>query len=190
MTLEELKLKNAEYSNKINSIQLEQQAFQQENYKLFCKFREDKQVVDKQWFIENFDYIWKHKERFRYNEPFKNILIDFLPIFKHGGLVGGTAFNDVKSKIFLEHLITLWDEGFIYKSYPIISLQVYYHHGKKIIISYIKDNKEVTETLDSAISESEFLYLTNLVNRYTPIGERISDWDRYKTIDILKKRED
>lgn len=192
--LNELKLKNAEYANKINLLKLEQNSFQQEHYKEFCKLFEDKQEIDKKWFIENFNYIWKHKERFKYNETFKNIVIDFLPIYKTGGIAGGCGFNDVKSMIYLDSLITMWDEGFTYNSYPIISLKIYYHNGKQVSISYIKDNQEIEEVLGSdykkTFSDSQLEHFTDMIKCFTYTEDKISRWDRYKTIDILKKRED
>lgn len=197
MNLQELKNQNSNYTIQINELKSKQKAFQQENQDLFNTLFKEKQEQNKKWFIEHFDYIWKYKDTFKEKEPFKSIVIDFLSLYKFGGLVGGAAFNSKSGKVYLDSLIMMWERGMLFNGYPIIGIQKYIHNGEIIKITYIKDNQEITETFGTKCEKSlsisisdDVLQWMDWIKFHKIPDTQLSIWDDYKTIDLLKKDED
>lgn len=197
MNLQELKNKNNTYTTQIIDLKHKQHTFQQENQDLFNTLFKEKQEQDKKWFIEHFDYIWKYKDTFKEKEPFRSIVIDFLTLYKTGGLMAGVAFNGESNKVYLDSLIMLWEDGMMFNGCPIIGIQKYIHNGIILKITYIKDNQEITETYGTNCEKSLGINMTENVeqwikwiNHHNISKYQLNYWDDYKTIDLLKKEED
>lgn len=181
MNLQEYRNKYNNYNNQITQLKIEQSSFTHNNQQEFDKLFAEKANEDKNWFVENFDYIWKHKDYFYNHSPFKDIMIDFLPIYDVGGLCAGAAFHSKRTFIFLQELIHAWNNGFLYKGYPIISYKKTKHNEiNKQWFTYVDNNKEFVIKDDEYIPEFE-------IKNIPMICSNISPWERYKTIDILKK---
>lgn len=198
MNFEELIKINDGYNSQINALRKEQNSFQLLHGEEFNKSFTEKQSNDRQWFVKHFDYILKHKDRLKCNKPFSEIVIDFLPIYKSGGLRGGVAWNIPNYVIKLKDLCEAWENGFTYNGCPIISFQYYEHNNEEqIIIIYIKDNDEVTVTGsysrydgNKSLNEEIIRVLTTFIELVKDkcISEKdINYWDNYPRIDILKK---
>jgi hypothetical protein len=196
MKLEELKKQYYNYSSRINELISKQKLFQLEHQDLFLSLFEEKQKQDKEWLISHIDYIRKHKDTFKTREPFRNIVIDCFTLYQAGGLAGGVAFESKSDKILLSSLLTLWEKGMMFRGYPIIGIQRYIHNGMKVAITYIKDNRETTETYHTKYGNPPNKHLLESIEEWIQwiktynISEKaMSKWDNYKTIDILKKED-
>lgn len=190
MELQELKRKNKFYADQIDELIKQQKSFQQDNKSTFNQLFKNKQLKDYDWFVRHFDYVWKHRELLKCKDPFKNIVIDFLTLYKSAGLAGGAAFSGSSDKVFLGNLITMWENGLTHNNYPIISVEEYIHQGNTIIISYIKDNQVWRETFGSKANKPFdrplFKKYTEMIRKYNISESKLSLWEDYQTIDILK----
>lgn len=184
MNLQDYKNKYSNYNTQIKQIEIERDSFIANSQNEFNELFKQKQIEDKQWFIENFDYIWNHKDYFYNHSPFKDIVIDFLTLYESTGLCSGAAFHCKKSMLFLSDLIYAWNNGYLYKDKPLIKYKKTNHNGNiKKWFSYIENNQEYTiqddNYDDSKLEAIKFSW-----------NNKISIWDRYKTIDILKKKDE
>ena len=180
MTYEEYieKFKNYEYQ--IKDLIKQQIQFQRDNAEDFNKLFEKKCEDDRKWFIEHFDFIWKHKDYLKDKAPFNLILIEFLNLYTIGGLQAGVGFNGQLNSIYLRDLIELWDKGFTYNSFPIIEYKKVIHNGKQKYITYIENNVSKTIRDDDFNDEDIIKKLNNNATNNK------NHWLTYKTIDILK----
>ena len=191
MSVADFRKKYHEYNVQIENLKKERDRFCRENQEKFKAETEQKKILDRKWFVENIDYIGRYKNKIQNSSLFGSIIIDFLPVYKIGGLVGGAAFGGEQSAICLKDLLTAWDQGFLYRNNPIISFEHYIHHGHKYKITYIKDKQEfVAELFDKEYKSQlheQMDCLEKMIKNYALRQSDFSLWDSYNTIDILKK---
>lgn len=173
-----------EISLQIFSLQKEKEKYIQTHTSEILEYLKEKQTIDYEWFVDNFDYIWKYRKEFVEKAPFNEIIVDFIQVYRTTGLQAGVAFNGSYNQIYLKDLITLWDEGYLYNGYPILSIKTIYHNGKNVIIDYIKDGN-VFSCKDNSYDIDNFI---PQLKNYSIKCDNLNIWDGYKTIDILKKR--
>lgn len=156
-------------------------------YELYRK-EQEKHLL---WIAEHIDYLQKHKEYIKNSPSLSKIVIDFLPLYTGGGLVSGAGFCLCsKYKIYLGDLIDVWDAGFCYKGYPIVSCNIGIHWNTDYTIKYIK-NKKIKEIKVSV--KGQFRHLPGVPSevfgkvRKANIADQFHDMSTYKNIDLLIK---
>lgn len=180
MTYDDYIKQYKKYEDKINDLINQREKFKRENNEEFNKLFNKKCEDDKKWFIEHFNFIWKHKDYLKDKAPFNQIVIEFLNLYKINGLIGGIAFIRQLNSIYLRDLIDLWNNGFTYKSFPIIEYKKVIHNGKQKYITYIENN-EAKIIRDDDFNDEDIIEKLN--NNAT---NNKNHWITYTTIDILK----
>lgn len=191
MSVAEFRNKYREYNVQIQNLIKERDLFCLHNQETFKAEAEQKKLCDRKWFVKNIDYIYRYKNKIQNSSLFGSIIIDFLPLYKTGGLVGGAAFGGERNIIYLKDLLAAWDKGFLYQSHPIISFEHYICHGHKYKITYIKDKQElVAEFFDKEEKfkeQEQMACAEKAIKEYALHQDKFSLWDSYNTIDLLKK---
>lgn len=157
-------------------------------YELYRKEREE----HLNWFAEHFDYIEKHKEYIKKSPILGKIVVDFMTLYKGGGLVSGAGFSIAASgyKIFLKDLFDVWDDGFCYEGFPIIHCEFRIHWGTSYVIKYIKNNK--IETVEKKYEGHQWYVpeigeeVFNLLKKFN-INKQFPDMSTYRNIDLMIK---
>lgn len=156
-------------------------------YELYCKEQEEHLL----WLAEHIDYLQKHKEYIKNSSSLSKIVVDFLPLYTGGGLVSGAGFCLCsKYKIYLGDLLDVWDAGFCYKGYPIVSCNISIHWNTDYNIKYIK-SKKIEEVRVSV--KGQFRHLPGVPSeifgkvRKANIADQFHDMSTYKNIDLLIK---
>ena len=98
-------------------------------------------TVDRVWFLSHCEWIYNHRHRLK-NRPCANFVLTGFVINSSGCPYYGYTID----KITLGNLIKLWDNGFIFRGYPLIHYRRY-HNSDYSSISYIKDRKVMYKTL-------------------------------------------
>lgn len=180
MTYEDYIQQYKNYDDQINFLINQREKFKRENSEKFNQLFNKKCEDDKKWFIEHFNYIWKHKDYLKNKSPFNQIIIEFLKLYSIGGLMAGVGFNGQLNSIYLKDLINLWDEGFIYNNFPIIEYKKIVHNDKQKYITYIEDNNLKT------IRDDNFND-TNIIEKLKNVAmDNQNHWINCTSIDILK----
>ncbi len=180
------------YADLYNKIETAKQEFTGEltaTRETFDKLYRQQQEIDKRWFVANLDFFLKHKARFQSSSGLGEIIIDFFTLDYFAGLVGGFGFcSGRECKVYLKDLLRLWDEGFTYRGYPIVGYESYTHHGRKIIISYIKNGRiEVAST--GYLTGQNPLELPKEITekvKKVDVSNKYPHWQTYKTIDVVR----
>ena len=156
-------------------------------YELYRKEQEEHLL----WLAEHIDYLQKHKEYIKNSPGLSKIVIDFLPLYTGGGLVSGAGFCLCnKYKIYLGDLLDVWNAGFCYKGYPIVSCNIGIHWNTDYNIKYIK-SKKIEEVRVSV--KGQFRYLPGIPSeifgkvRKANIADQFHDMSTYKNIALLIK---
>ena len=95
-------------------------------------------TVDRVWFLSHCEWIYNHRHRLK-NRPCANFVLTGFVINSSGCPYYGYTID----KITLGNLIKLWDNGFIFRGYPLIHYRRY-HNSDYSSISYIKDRKVIS----------------------------------------------
>ena len=195
MNLREYRQRYADFYNKIQTakdeLNSELFATQKEFDELYCR----QQEIDKRWFAGNLDYIIRHREHFQ-KSGLGDIIIDFLLLYCNSGMVGGFAWGSSSDyKIRLKDLLSLWQKGFTYEGFPIISYHVIIHYGHKIRLEYVK-NGHIEVVYRECVDGKNPLELPNeLISevKSQDISYKYPSWQTYQTIDqirnVLEKKE-
>lgn len=75
-----------------------------------------------QWFLVHFDEIWENRHKFRPGTPYADFVLT-------GFVINSFAcpyYTYKIDKIKLGTLIKLWDNGFVYKDFPLIHYRISY----------------------------------------------------------------
>ena len=198
MTLQDYRQRYADIYQKIQTAEQELRYELVATEKEFNKLYQRQQEVDKRWFVANLDFFLKYKKHFTSDFGLSQIIVDFLTLYHFGGLVGGAGFgSDLDVKITIKDLLTLWDNGFAYKGYPIIGYEKYIHEGIKIKITYVKNGRIEVASTDYLRTKNPLALPDELMKKVQQANVShkyiYQNWQTYKTIDmvrnVLDKRE-
>ena len=93
------------------------------------------QILDRAWLLGHIDYIWNNRHKLQ-NRPCAEFVITGFVINSFGCPYYGYAID----KITLGNLIKLWNNGFVYKDFPLIHYRI--SHGDSTThIAYIYRGK-------------------------------------------------
>lgn len=192
MTLSEYRQRYADLYNKIQTAQSKLDAELAATKTAFDRLYQRQQEIDKRWFVANLDFFLKYKKHFQSHFWLDEIIIDFLTLYHHAGLVGGAGFGTSPDcKIKISDLLTLWDDGFTYKGYPIIAYEKYVYHGIKIKITYVKNCRIEVVNTDYLSTKNPLELPEKLLKqvRQANVSHRYiyQNWQTYKTIDVVRK---
>jgi len=191
MTLSEYRQRYADLYNKIQTAQSKLDSELAATQTAFDRLYQRQQEIDKRWFVANLNFFLKYKHHFTSHFGLDEIIIDFLNLYQYGGLVGGAGFGgNLCHKISIKDLLTLWDEGFTYKGYPIIGYEKYIHEGIKIKITYVKNCRIEVVSTDYLRTKNPLELPEELLKkvRQADVSHKYiyQNWQTYKTIDVVR----
>lgn len=138
-------------------------------------------TVDRVWFLSHCEWIYNNRHRLK-NRPCANFVLTGFVINSFGCPYYGYAID----KITLGNLIKLWDNGFVYKDFPLIHYRRH-HNSDYSSISYIKDRNVISYDYscrqppeEQYIPSRLVLQILKNLRRYQP-----DDLDNYRTVDEL-----
>ena len=91
--------------------------------------------LDRAWLLGHIDYIWNNRHKLQ-NRPCAEFVITGFVINSFGCPYYGSAID----KITLGNLIKLWNNGFVYKDFPLIHYRIS-HGDSSTHIAYIYHGK-------------------------------------------------
>ena len=91
--------------------------------------------LDRAWLLGHIDYIWNNRHKLQ-NKPCADFVITGFVINSFGCPYYGYAID----KITLGNLINLWNNGFVYKDFPLIHYRIS-HGDSSTHIAYIYRGK-------------------------------------------------
>ena len=191
LSLNDYRQRYADFYHKIQTAEQELRHELASTKDKFDKLYQRQQDIDKRWFISHLDFFLKHKKHFQSHFGLDEIIIDFLTLYLHGGLVGGAGFGTSPDcKIKISDLLTLWDNGFTYKGYPIIAYEKYVYHGFKIKITYVKNCRIEVVSTDYLRTKNPLELPEELLKkvRQANVAHKYiyQNWQTYKTIDVVR----
>ena len=137
--------------------------------------------VDRVWFLSHCEWIYNNRHRLK-NRPCTNFVLTGFVINSFGCPYYGYAID----KITLGSLIKLWDNGFIFRGYPLIHYRRH-HNSDYSSISYIKDRKVTSydysyrqPTEEKYIPTRLVLQILKNLRHHQP-----DDLDNYRTVEEL-----
>ena len=92
-------------------------------------------ILDRAWLLGHIDYIWNNRHKLQ-NRPCAEFVITGFVINSFGCPYYGYAID----KITLGNLIKLWNNGFVYKDFPLIHYRIS-HGDSSTNIAYIYRGK-------------------------------------------------
>ena len=92
-------------------------------------------ILDRAWLLGHIDYIWNNRHKLQ-NRPCAEFVITGFVINSFGCPYYGYAID----KITLGNLIKLWNNGFVYKDFPLINYRIS-HGDSSTHIAYITQGK-------------------------------------------------
>lgn len=134
--------------------------------------------------MEHFDEIWENRDKFQLGTPYASIIIE-------GITITGFAcpyYAYMVDKISIGNLVKLWDNGFMFRNYPLIHYHRHYNSDYSSI-SYIKDRKIISYDY-SCLQPIEEQYIPTqsvLQILKTLRHQQPEDLDNYRTIEDLAK---
>ncbi len=135
-----------------------------------------------QWFLAHFGEIWENRHKFRLGTPYAPIIIE-------GLIITGFAcpyYGYKVDKISIGNLVKLWDNGFMFRGYPLIHYRRHYNSDYSSI-SYIKDRKNISYDY-SCLQPIEEQYIPTqpvLQILKTLRQQQPDNLDNYRTIEDL-----
>lgn len=135
-----------------------------------------------QWFLAHFDEIWENRRKFRLGMPYAPVIIE-------GFIITGFAcpyYAYKVDKISIGNLVKLWDNGFMFRNYPLIHYHRHYNSDYSSI-SYIKDRKVINYDYSrlQPIEEQYIPTQSALQILKTLCHQQPDDLDNYRTIEDL-----
>lgn len=134
--------------------------------------------------MDHFDEIWENRDKFQLGTPYASIIIE-------GITITGFAcpyYAYMVDKISIGNLVKLWDNGFMFRNYPLIHYHRHYNSDYSSI-SYIKDRKIISYDY-SCLQPIEEQYIPTqsvLQILKTLRHQQPEDLDNYRTIEDLAK---
>lgn len=190
MTLEEYRKLYQELNYRILQAQKDLDIEFTASLKHFNDLYKEEQISNRKWFIDNLDYILKHKEYIKRSPHLGLIVIDFLMPYFEAGCVGGFSYSSPKDfKIYLKDLLYLWENGFTYNDFPITEFGDIIRQSRYVAINYVEDNKEKFIILVNGKDKELISYYKRLFLQHKSlnIAYQYPNWQTYKTIkDMIK----
>ena len=112
------------------------------------------QILDRAWLLAHIDYIWNNRHKLQ-NRPCAEFVITGFVI----NSFGCPYYGYVIDKITIGNLIKLWNNGFVYKDFPLIHYRIS-HGDSSTHITYIYRGKIFSH-----------IFLWNDVKKYVPTEE-------------------
>lgn len=141
-------------------------------------------TLDKVWFLRHCEWIYNNRHRLK-NRPCANFVLTGFVINSFGCPYYGYAID----KITLGNLMKLWDNGFIFRGYPLIHYRRH-HNSDYSSISYIKDRNVISYDYscrqppeEQYIPSRLVLQILKNLRRYQP-----DDLDNYRTVEELAEK--
>lgn len=135
-----------------------------------------------QWFLAHFDGIWENRRKFQLRTPYASVIVESF-------IITGFAcpyYAYKVDKISIGNLVKLWDNGFMFRNYPLIHYHRHYNSDYSSI-SYIKDRKIISYDYscfqpieEQYIPTQPVLQILNKLRHQQP-----EDLDNYRTIEDL-----
>ena len=88
------------------------------------------QILDRAWLLGHIDYIWNNRHKLQ-SRPCAEFVINSF---------GCPYYGYAIDKITLGNLIKLWNNGFVYKDFPLIHYRIS-HGDSSTLIAYITQGK-------------------------------------------------
>lgn len=149
-----------------------------ESYKIIKQQKQQR----REWFLEHFDKIWENRHKFKLGTPYASVIVDGIIITSFACPYYGYAID----KISIGNLVKLWDNGFMFRGYPLIHYRRH-HNSDCSSISYIKDRKIISYDYsyrqppeEQYIPSRPVLQILKNLRRYQP-----DDLDNYRTVEEL-----
>lgn len=173
------------YQAKIECLNEEMNDFKQTNLPVVKEHIKQQKQQRREWFLEHFDKIWKNRHKFKLGTPYASVIVDGIIITSFACPYYGYAID----KISIGNLVKLWDNGFMFRGYPLIHYRRH-HNSDCSSISYIKNRKIISYDYSYRqppeeqyiLSRSVLQILKNL-RRYQP-----DDLDNYRTVEELAEK--
>ncbi len=93
------------------------------------------QILDRAWLLGHIDYVWNHRHKLQ-SRPCAEFVITGFVI----NSFGCPYYGYVIDKITLGNLINLWNNGFVYKDFPLVHYRIS-HGDSSTHIAYITQGK-------------------------------------------------
>lgn len=173
--------KKSEYKSQENDLKYKQDELKRVSESIINSLRTINRKSNLEWFVKNFDWIYKNRKMFAIGTCYANIIIDFLTFYSEcHGMFGG--INPLINKLPLEKLVKLWDNGYEYKGIPLIGFKQKgrEHYG---ICSWIENGEIKTHNVENF---KNYLPTTCYIELLDYNHRQPSDYEVYKTIDELK----
>ncbi len=192
MNISDYRKQYLELEQRVMQAQQEFTIFKAAEHSEFYQLYRKEQKKHLNWFVKHFDYFQKHKEYIKKSPVLGKIVVDFMTLYKGGGLISGAGFSIASDgyKIFLKDLFDVWDAGFCYDSYPVVHCEFGMHWSTDYVIKYIKNNKIKTahrkykghQWFVPEIGEEVF----NLLKKFN-INKKFPDMSTYRNIELMIK---
>lgn len=173
------------YQAKIECLNEEMNDFKQTNLPVVKEHIKQQKQQHREWFLEHFDKIWKNRHKFKLGTPYASVIVDGIIITSFACPYYGYAID----KISIGNLVKLWDNGFMFRGYPLIHYRRH-HNSDCSSISYIKDRKIISYDYsyrqppeEQYILSRPVLQILKNLRRYQP-----DDLDNYRTVEELAEK--
>lgn len=173
-----------DYRAKIKCLNEEMDTFKQINLPLVKEDINLQKQKRLEWFLEHFDKIWENRHKFKLGTPYAPIIVDCFTITGFACPYYGYEVN----KISIGNLVKLWDNGFMFRGYPLIHYRRHYNSNYSSI-SYIKDKKVINYDYSCQQPSEEQYIPTKLVSQIlkTIRLKQPDDLEAYRTVEELAK---
>ena len=138
-------------------------------------------TVDRVWFLSHCEWIYNNRHRLK-NRPCANFVLTGFVINSFGCPYYGYAID----KITLGNLIKLWNNGFMFRGYPLIHYRRH-HNSDYSSISYIKGRRIISydyscrqPPAEQYIPSRLVLHILKNLRHHQP-----DDLDNYRTVEEL-----
>ena len=171
-----------DYQAKIECLNKEMRDFERTNLPLVKENIKLQKLQRQEWFLEHFDKIWENRHKFKLGTPYASVIVDGIIITSFAC----PYYGYVVDKISIGNLVKLWDNGFMFRGYPLIHY-CRHHNSDYSSISCIKGRRIISYDYscrqppeEQYIPSRLVLQILKNLRRYQP-----DDWDNYRTVEEL-----
>lgn len=141
-------------------------------------------TVDRVWFLSHCEWICNNRHRLQNKLCAEFVLTGFVI-----NSFGCPYYGYTIDKITLGNLIKLWDNGFIFRGYPLIHYRRH-HNSDYSSISYIKDRKIISYDYSyRQPSEEQYIPSQPVLQMFKNLCyHQPDDLDNYRTVEELAEK--